>query len=129
MAKTFEHSTGTLTLYSNRILHLKVKEGVDASVSDVEAFIEQKRRWKKDKMGLIIDRQEAYSASVEIFERGIDDLDRDFAAIAYIAYSEMGEIASKEVIAHRLANIPTKIFYDLEEAVNWLEKTLSELLP
>lgn len=126
MAKTFKHATGTLVLRDDQILHLKIKEGIDGSVSDVKTYVAQKRLWSKEKLGLIIDRHESYSAGVDIFEQGMKDLDQDFAAIAYVVYSKVGKVASETVISHELENIPTKIFYSMDEAVSWLKKTMSE---
>ena len=125
MVKTFENATGTLVLREDQILHLKVKEGNDASVADVDTFLAQKRLWSKKKLGLIIDRQEAYSAGMDIFMQGLQDVDREFAAIAYVVYSKLGELASEEVIAYNFETIPTKIFYNREEAISWIKKNLS----
>lgn len=126
MDKIFEHKAGTLTLRDDGIMHLRVKEGIDATRSDVNDIIAQKRLWNKNKVGLIVDRQEAYSTGVEIFNQEIEDIFREFAAVAYVVYSKLGKIASEEVISHRLENVPAKIFRNEVEAVFWLKKVLSE---
>lgn len=126
MVKTFKSPTGTLVLRDDQILHLKVKEGIDASIADVESFLVQKRLWSKEKLGLIIDRQEAYSAGMEIFMHGLQHVDREFAAIAYVVYSKLGKLASEEMIAYNFETIPTKIFYSFEEAVSWIKNIPTE---
>jgi len=126
MAKSFENATGTFFLRDDGIIHLKVKEGVDSSVSDVKNYLAQKRRWSKEKLGLIIDRKEAYSAGIDIFRDGLPDIDTEFTAIAYVVYSRFGEIASEEVISHQLGTVPTKIFHNLDKAISWLKKMQSQ---
>ena len=124
MEKKFETATGTLVLREDQILHLKIKAGIDASIADVDTFLAQKRLWSKEKLGLIIDRQEAYSAGMDIFMQGLEDVDREFGAIAYVVYSKLGKLASEEVIAYNFETIPTKIFYSIEEAISWIKKIL-----
>lgn len=126
MAKSFENATGTIFLRDDGIVHVKIKEGIDASVSDAKDFLAQKRQWSKEKLGLIIDRQEAYSAAIDIFRDGMPDIDAEFTAIAYVVYSKFGKIASEEVISYQLGTVPTKIFHNLDEAVSWLKKMQSQ---
>lgn len=121
MVKTFETATGTLVLREDQILHLKIKEGIDGSIADVDTFLAQKRLWSKEKLGLIIDRQEAYSAGMDIFTQGLQNVEREFTAIAYVVYSKLGKFASEEVIAYNLGIIPTNIFHSIEEATSWLK--------
>lgn len=126
MVKTFRSAAGTLVLRDDQILHLKVKDGIDGSIADVDTFLGQKRLWSKEKLGLIIDRQNAYSTGVDIFMQGLQDVESEFAAIAYVVYSKLGEIASEEMIAYNFETIPTKIFYSIEDAISWIKINLSE---
>ena len=120
MEKQFENKAGKLWLREDGILQLQANEGIEFSRQNAIEFLSKARSWAEKKIPLLVDRSNSYSTSFEIIDE-TNEILKTISAIAYVVNSDAAEKASELAKDLFFEEMPVKIFFSVEEAVNWLK--------
>jgi len=118
--KQFENKAGKLWLREDGILQLQANEGIEISRQNAIEFLSKARSWTEKKIPLLVDRSNRYSTSFAIIDE-TDEIIKTISGIAYVVNSSVAEKASELAKDLFFEEIPVKIFFSIEAAVNWLK--------
>ncbi len=116
-----QNSVGTLW-YRYWYWHLRINEGIDVTPEQASEFHEIAERKNLPVSPLLIDKYYSYAPTFDTLRLVSDYYPKHLSAIAWLVRSKPAEISSEVVKDTFLRALPTRIFYDLEEALEWLSQ-------
>ena len=111
------------------IIFSKAKKGVEISVDDARESMEALHNFHHLNRRLIVDISEIKNQSAEArayySSKEATDLIKSIALITGSKFS-IGNIIGNFFIGLNKGDIPTKLFYNLEDAITWTESLIQE---
>jgi hypothetical protein len=121
MAEIYENKTFSMTLRDDGILELKSRKDAEYTKNEVSDLVLQKNRWTPKKLPLLVIDHGQYTTAAELYVDGIQGLEEAISAVAYHVLSPFDQSIAEIKTDLIFKNIPSKIFTNMDQAVDWLK--------
>ena len=126
--KTIELKTAIVSLRSDGIMHIHIKDGADMQLTDAIQVIEAIGKiGNKQKFPVLIDCGEFASVDKEVRIFSASKEANIYTCADAVAYHSLAhKLLADFYVNHNKPQIPTKVFPDNESAIVWLKTFLKD---